>query len=70
MDKPNFNDVAQFLIAIVMIAGFIYLTNMLILPATPNTDLIELLAAVLHACINHIELVPVHDETIDHKKPE
>jgi uncharacterized membrane protein len=54
LDKPNFNDVAQFLIAIVMIVGFIYLTNMLILPATPSTDLVELLAAVFGGWIGAI----------------
>ena len=54
MKMPNFNDVAQFLIAIVMVAGFIYLVNVLLIPATPNADLIELLAAVFGGWIGAI----------------
>ena len=46
MVKLNFNDVAQFLIAVIMVIGFIFLTTMLVNTPTPNTDLIELLAAV------------------------
>lgn len=54
MFKLNFNDVAQFLIAVIMVIGFILLTYMLVNTPIPNTDLIELLAAVFGGWIGAI----------------
>ena len=54
MVELNFNDFAQFLIAVIMVVGFIFLTYLLLILPTPNTDLIELLAAVFGGWIGAI----------------